>query len=378
MKKIDNDLCTISNESFYKKIAGSKGVFIDIETTGLSRENCCIYLVGILYPVNTGNTMHFTLSLLFAEAPGEEERLLMELSGLLGNSYYSLISFNGRHFDLPFLLKRYERYALTPPDCLTAGTDTDIYAEVRPFRRSFGMSSLNQKSVERMLGICREDKYSGKELISVYLEYVKTGDPGLEKLLLTHNRDDVLGMTEILPVLTYTRIFNSGEEDAAPKIKSAVRESHLGFDRNESAEFVISFFLPDAVPKPHLFHNLRLFLEASGDTGILRIPLYEGELKHFFPNYRDYLYIPSEDRVILRELGSLMKETEYEKASPLNCCIKTRGLFLPLPGNFSFPDEVSYKQEPKSKTEYVLLSDEIMNSPLLPEYLKTALKTWFR
>ncbi len=378
MKKIDNDLGTISNDYIYKKTSGGKGVFIDIETTGLSREKCSIYLIGALYPGDGSGNDRFILSLLFAEDPDEEAALLKGLSGLLSSPSCRPITFNGRRFDLPFLIKRYEKHGLTPPACLSDGSDIDIYAELRPFRRSFGLSSLNQKSVEKMLGICREDKYSGKELIDVYREYVKTGDPELEKLLLTHNRDDVLGMTGILPVLSYAAIFKAEADPGAFKIKSAVRESHLGFDNREETEFVISFVLPEPVPKPRLFHNLRLFLQASGNTGVLRIPLYEGEMKHFFQNHRDYLYIPSEDKVILKEIGSLMENTECEKASPSNCYIKSSGLFLPLPEGFSFPDTAAHRQEYKSKTEYVLLSDEIINSPLLPEYLKTALKTWFR
>ena len=378
MKKIDNHLSTISNESVYKKTTNGSGVFIDIETTGLSREKCSIYLVGILYPVRDEKNKGYTLTLLFAEDPGEEKVLLIELSALLKLGPLSLITFNGRHFDLPFLIKRYEKNALKAPDCLSDGSDIDIYARLRPFRRSFGISSLNQKSLEKMLGIQREDKYSGKELISVYYDYVKTGNEHLEELLLTHNRDDVLGMTEILPALSYERIFTSSARSGGSGIEYAEEESHLSFDGTKAREFVICFDLPEAVPKPHLFHNLRLFLESSGNTGVLRIPFYEGELKHYFDNYRDYLYIPSQDKVVLKEIGSLMEKTETDKATPSNCCIKTEGLFLPLPNGFSFPGTAAYRKEYKSKAQYVLFGEEIKRSPLLGEYLAEVLKNWFK
>ena len=81
--------------------------------------------------------------------------------------------------------------------------------------------------------------------------------------------------------------------------------------------------------------------------------------------------------MILKEIGSLMENTGCEKASPSNCYIKSSGLFLPLPAGFSFPDTAAYRQDYKSKTEYVLLNDEIKNSPVLEEYLLMALKSWF-
>ena len=51
MEKNDNNLSTISNETFYRKISGGNGVFIDIETTGLKKESCSIYRVakGMIY-----------------------------------------------------------------------------------------------------------------------------------------------------------------------------------------------------------------------------------------------------------------------------------------------------------------------------------------
>ncbi len=228
-----------------------------------------------------------------------------------------------------------------------------------------------------MLGIEREDKYSGGELISVYHSYEKTGNSEELELLLTHNREDVLGMAGILPVLTYTEVFKGESGQKFDNIKRAFYESHESFDGSETAEFVIEFTLPLSVPKPHLFHNFRLFLETDGDNGVLRIPLYSGELKHFFEHYKDYLYIPSEDKVVLKELGKLMDPSKTEKAKADTCYVRERGLFLPLPEGFTFKDHPIYKEGYKNKTAYALYSDEICTSTELPLYLSFILKTGF-
>ncbi len=380
MKKIDNLLCNISNESFYKNLTNGRGVFLDIETTGLNKDSCSIYLIGLLMPCEGDNEGSFRLILLFAESPGEELQILSALSEILSGRSVKLITFNGRRFDLPFLIRRYEKHALPVPTFLSDGTDIDIYREIKPYRRSFCLNSLNQKSIEKMLGICREDRYSGKELIEVYKQYVLSGDPGLFDLLITHNRDDVTGMSGILPVLSYVSIFKTSEGTVSHgsfEIKDVSVETHTGFDGQEQSEIIISFSLPCNVPVPHLFHNLRLFLEVNEKNGILHMPLFKGELKHFFDNYRDYRYIPSEDRAVHKDIASIMTSAEYEKAKASNCYIRTEGLFLPLPEGYSFENETVYKADHKSRAEYVLLNDSINTPVKLKPYLLFVLKTCF-
>ena len=378
MKIIDNILCNISNESFYDRVCKGRGLFLDIETTGLKRDSSCIYLIGMLYPLHSPKEEGYRLTLLFAEDPEEEILILKEFCRITKDTGLFPITFNGRRFDLPFIKERCRIHGVEIPDILDSGEDLDIYARIKPYRRSFSLSSLNQKSVERMLGIEREDKYTGGELISVYHEYVKSRDDELLDLLITHNREDVLGMTEILPVLSYSGIFELSPETEDPEIRESFIESHEGYDGETVSELIIVFSLPSPVPKPHLFHNMRLFLETRDDLGTLRIPLFKGELKHFFSNYRDYFYIPSEDRAVLKEIAGLMNNTEKERAKVSNCYIRTSGLFLPLPQDFTDSGFTVYKTDYRSRTLYAYLNDDIKKSPALKEYLLQVLGKCFK
>lgn len=378
MKIIDNILCNISNESFYERVCKGRGLFLDIETTGLKRESSCIYLIGMLYPILRSKEERFRLALLFAEDPEEEILILKEFLRITEETGLFPITFNGRRFDLPFIKERCKIHGLNIPEILSLEEDLDIYARIKPYRRSFSLSSLNQKSVEKMLGIDREDKYGGGELINVYFEYVKTRGKKSEDLLISHNREDVLGMTEILPVLSYSEIFELSSEKGDISIKESRIESHEGYDREEVSELIIEFYLPTPVPKPHLFHNMRLFLEAKEDLGTLRIPLFRGELKHFFENYKDYCYIPSEDRAVLKEIADLMTTIDKEKAKASNCYIRTSGLFLPLPQGFNESGFTVYKSDFRSKASYAYLNDDIKKSPALKEYLLQVLGKCFK
>ena len=113
--------------------------------------------------------------------------------------------------------------------------------------------------MEKLLGIEREDKYSGGELIDVYKTYTASRDPGLLKLLVTHNKEDVLGMAELLPVLSYAGILRYAKAGNTFSIQDILVEIHITYDGKEAAELRIDLLLPESVPKPRLFHVGELF-----------------------------------------------------------------------------------------------------------------------
>ena len=355
--------------SNYKDISPGEGIFLDIETTGLKKESCSVYLIGLLYPAKEGSE----LTLIFAEDPKEEEEILLEFSSFLSGRKDPIITFNGDRFDLPFLLKRYEIHGFDAPSELKENESRDIYALLKPCRRAFCLSSLNQKAVEGLMGIKREDKYSGKELIEVYKTYAINRDPALLDLLITHNREDVIGMTKILPALSYAKVFYSAESEVSLETEEVLISIHSGFDGTEAAELMINYILPEPVVKPRLFHTGELFLRVRENTGSLRVPLFRGELKHFFSNYRDYLYIPSEDRAVLKTIGKLYSE-KTEKASKDNCYVRTEGMFIPLPEGFSYPETDIYRKDLKEGPSYVRYCEELKEGGFFTELLKEYVK----
>lgn len=112
-----------------------------------------------------------------------------------------LVHFNGDGFDIPFLTKRCVFYKKDWN--FEAVKSFDIYKKIRPLKKLLGLENLKQKSIERFLGIAREDKYNGGQLIEVYGEYLQTHSELLKHLLILHNEDDLKGMPQILPILAY-------------------------------------------------------------------------------------------------------------------------------------------------------------------------------
>ena len=86
-----------------------------------------------------------------------------------------LVHFNGDGFDIPYLLKCCRRLGLNYD--FDSIISLDIYKKIKPYRKLLGLENMKQKSIERFLGVSREDKCSGGELIQVYVP-LHPGVPG--------------------------------------------------------------------------------------------------------------------------------------------------------------------------------------------------------
>ena len=196
MITIQNPLTFTSSYPPKRLGAISDLLFFDIETTGFSGDYASVYLIGCVW--HDGNT--WILTQYFAETRDAEEEVLDAFFALLRTKRI-LVHFNGDGFDIPFLTKRCVFYKKNWN--FEAVESFDIYKKIRPLKKLLGLENLKQKSIEQFLGISREDKYNGGQLIEVYGEYLQTHSELLKHLLILHNEDDLKGMPQILPILAY-------------------------------------------------------------------------------------------------------------------------------------------------------------------------------
>ena len=179
----------------------NKILFLDIETTGFTAKSSSLYMIGTTY-FEDGK---WYIKQWFANGYEEEPEILSAFFNF-ARGYSHLIHFNGNNFDLPFLLQKCSQYDL--PYHFNDFEGIDIYRRIVPYKSFLRLPNCKQKTLEQFLGIKREDTYSGGELISVYHTYVKTPtDYGFQALAL-HNADDMKGMLQILPLLSYYDLIN--------------------------------------------------------------------------------------------------------------------------------------------------------------------------
>ena len=193
-------------------------LFFDIETTGFSPKNTILYLIGALWFEND----KMCIRQWFNE-DGCSEAALLSAFDTFCKEYSVLVHFNGLGFDLPYLKHKTEQHQLSySPD--TTLQQFDILKEIRPYKRFLGLDSLRLKAIEEYLGIKREDTYTGKELIHIYQRYVAKPDDALERLLVLHNHDDLIGMVEISTILHYKALL---EDAPITSINQTVQKETL-------------------------------------------------------------------------------------------------------------------------------------------------------
>ena len=201
MKKFTRSYNTYiySGQIFDLYHGGLKPCIFDIETTGLSAQRGNkIILTACLIP----NSKGVTITQFLAENPYEEDRVIMATMDFLKDeSIDYLITYNGASFDIPFMKQRLATKNL--PYVLNM-YEFDLYNFIRSntgLKSQIG--SLSQKNVERHFGISsnRKDVISGRESVKLFAEYAINQDSVIEKIILTHNREDVLQLCHLFNII---------------------------------------------------------------------------------------------------------------------------------------------------------------------------------
>ncbi|WP_158584484.1 ribonuclease H-like domain-containing protein [Lachnotalea sp. AF33-28] len=319
-------------------------LFFDIETTGFSADRAFVYLIGCVY--QQSGRWWYTQWL--AEEQTQEEEVLNAFFAF-SESFRYLLHFNGDTFDIPFLTKRADIWGIASP--FKQLESLDLYRMIKPFRRQLGLDSCKQKSLERFLNIHREDQFSGGELIPVYLEYEKTGSRRARDLVLLHNADDLAGMLMILPVLNYRDFF-----DGDFVLEHSCMQEYRTLQGDLRRELYLTYRSKVSVPVPFTANLEHWYMSVKGNVLKLRIALFEGELKHFYPNYRDYYYLTVEDTAIHKSVAEFVNKEYRKKATAKTCYTKHSGIFLPQPSEIITP---CFQREYKDKLFFAAYDERL-------------------
>lgn len=185
-----------NNIDYNKYFKALEVCFVDIETTGLSSNYNSIYLIGLLY-YNKSKDL-WTLVQLFADNISQESQILTDFINIIKN-FDSIITYNGDTFDIPFINKRLEYLDINYK--ISKELSFDLYKVVKENRYYLNLENLKLKTLEKSIGIFRDDIYSGKECIQFYKDYVDTNNEEYKNRVLKHNYDDLYYMINILEIL---------------------------------------------------------------------------------------------------------------------------------------------------------------------------------
>lgn len=318
-------------------------LFLDIETTGFTAKSSSLYLIGSAF-FQEGS---WHIRQWFAETPDEEPALLDDFFAFAA-SYTHLIHFNGNNFDLPYLLQKCEQHHKT--HTFEKHEGIDLYKRLSPYKAFLHVPNCKQKTLETLLGIQREDRYHGGELIEVYRNYVQSPADEIKTLLLVHNRDDILGMLQLLPLLAVYDLFNG--EIRAKKVQA---QHYIDYHGQNKQELLMKLALVTPLPFPLSDFSNGCYFSGEKDIGILKVPLYEEEMKYFYANYKDYYYLPEEDIALHKSVSGFVDKSHRIQASAANCYTRKFGHFLP---QWDILVEPFFKRDYKSSEFFFELTDE--------------------
>lgn len=385
-------------------------LFFDIETTGLSPRASSLYLIGTMaYDTAEDNTENssWKITQWFADKYRDEENIIRSFLDAL-EQYDYLYHFNGKTFDIPYLLHKANKYHMELSDHAsqilqdTTGTRSiDLLSQIRPLKKILGISKAGQTDLERWMGINREDKYTGGELISVYSQYMQARilhpeqAEELEHVLLLHNHDDMEGMLTVSRMLHYRYLL-----DITPALEKRLQITEINLhpsDQEHTSSLYLHFRHHAALPRtvsltgvfPLTKDPAPIFpvhpdiLELTEDTGILQVPVISTELKYFLPNPKEYYYLPSEDQAVHKSVAEFVDPSHRKKATAATCYLRRTGKFLPAlrsykAGSDAFPQNIPvFLAVYRDKLGfYELPADLTPENPFWKEYLIQTLRAW--
>ena len=333
-------------------------LFFDIETTGFSPDSSFVYLIGCV--TYSKETHDFQILQWFAESK-QEESLLLHTFFDFAKDYNTLIHYNGQGFDMPYLSKKCRSYNL--PYGFSEFSSLDLYRCISPYKKLLKLSQMKQKAIEEFLEIFRKDPFSGGELISVYDAYLAHPDNDNQedyRKLIQHNLDDLRCMVKILPILSYADFFQGGFSIVGYTLPDKKQKEDM-------KELIFEMKPKIPLPKRISFGNQEFYFTGFKDRGKLKVQLYTEELKYFYPNYKDYYYLPAEDTSIHKSVAFYVDKDFRTQAKAANCYSRKSGQFLPQYEEIVTP---YFKMEYKDKKTYFELTEEFMeNSDLLHQYI---------
>ena len=183
-------------------------LFLDLETTGLAGgAGTYAFLVGCAWfeppspEASAGQVGGFRIRQFFLSSFAAE-RVLLEAVAEIAAAAGTVVTYNGKSFDLPLIDTRFVMHRMDTP--FAGMPHVDMLHPARrlwrddveePGRRSFSEGGCRLSALEEtQCGHRREGDVPGSEIPSRYFHFVRSGDARRLEAVMEHNRLDLLAL----------------------------------------------------------------------------------------------------------------------------------------------------------------------------------------
>ncbi|MDD8020384.1 MAG: ribonuclease H-like domain-containing protein [Acidobacteriota bacterium] len=183
-------LYILSRDEAFKTLSLSGSVFIDLETTGLAGGTGTVpFLIGLGF----FDQQAFKVVQFFLNDLASEFKMLTELEELARDrKFTSVISYNGKGFDLPLLETR---FTLNRQRCpLSDLPHLDFLFSARHLWKQKYESCRLYNLALAHLGADRAEDIPPEEIPWRYFQYLRSGEFSLVEPVLYHNQEDIMSL----------------------------------------------------------------------------------------------------------------------------------------------------------------------------------------
>lgn len=168
-----------------------KSFFIDIETTGLSREFSDIISITVLLYEEGSYKIHQ----IYCEYKVDEPQSLKYLKEIIKDKKY-IITYNGNSFDIPFIECKLKKHSINLD--INSFIKIDLYNWMKQIRNKIEIENLKLKTTEKYFSIVRKDVLCGEDVLTLYQAYKIDPKKEFAWLIMQHNYEDVFNLPILL------------------------------------------------------------------------------------------------------------------------------------------------------------------------------------
>ena len=201
-------LMFLGRDSAFETLDLSTALFLDLETTGLAGGTGTVAFLAGLGFYRDGR---FKVVQYFLADLAEEKRFLDDLSRFFDEmGFRSLVTYNGKAFDIPLLETRYALQRRKFP--LDGLPHLDFLFSARGLWKHKYESCRLFHLAREIVRAEREEDIPGAEIPMRYFQYLRSGDFSLIEPILYHNQEDILSLLGV--VVSGARLVTREAEEA--------------------------------------------------------------------------------------------------------------------------------------------------------------------
>lgn len=313
---------------------GASDIVLDLQTEGRFWRTSRITGLYLIYMEESAPVEEVFLP----ERESDEYDLLVEAAKRLEGPG-ALISYNGDSFALPHLRKKYEAYRLPVP--FSRRTSVDLYQKLRLIPKLFALPSRKLAALTSFLtnANCRAAEAPEKPASSqdssptlpANAVFQKSGYSSDDARHIAENLSDSQDSHPTLPANAASPASGVFSDDArrifaALSFLPVLRFLEGGFlvdaAIRESENALRLFLQPgDPLPFPFSMTFENISLEAGETKASLLLPVENGSIRFYYPDYKNYDYLPAEGYAIHKSVSAFVSKERKQPAAPETCFV---------------------------------------------------------